>query len=258
MTDSALTLDEAVIGAGEAPPSVRIEFRDAIARHGPDGIARVAPWLTDPKMAAFAVRVIARAAEFGAAEDARGALELAFIDIPEPARSDAAAVLGKLGSRKRQISRGTTKQKPAVSPAEYVRLDQLVEDRVYRRVDLHTSGLGGNRQKGISYPADGTHVLLFSDPDSVAEWGYRDTWLGPDTYRYYGEWDGSRDMLMRGGNLAIVARSREIYLFVKAPGGHRYAGKFECVSRESVPTAREGREFLAIVFTLRRTKAPSG
>ena len=27
MSDGALTLDEAVIGAGEAPPSVRIEFR---------------------------------------------------------------------------------------------------------------------------------------------------------------------------------------------------------------------------------------
>ena len=213
MTDRVLTLEEAVIGAGEAPPNVRIEFRDAIARHGPEGIAQVAPWLIDPKMAAFAVRVIGRAAEFGAAAEARRVLELAFIDIPDPARTDAAEVLAKLGSRRRQISRGTSKQKPAVSPAEYVGLDQLVEDRLYRRTELHTSGLGGNRQKGISYPAGGTYVLLFSDPHSVAEWGYRDIWLGADTYRYYGEWDGSGDMQMRGGNLAIVrANPRDLSL----------------------------------------------
>ena len=101
-------------------------------------------------------------------------------------------------------------------------------------------------------------MLLFSDPHSVAEWGYRDTWLGADTYRYYGEWDGSGDMQMRGGNLAIVERTPEIYLFVKASGGHRYAGKFECVAREHVLTVREGREFSAIVFALRRTAGPSG
>ena len=255
MTDRALTLDEAVIGAAEAPPSVRIEFLgDAIARHGPDGIERVAPWLTDPKMAAFAVRVIARAADFGAAEDARRALAVAFIHMPEPARTDAAGVLAQLGSGKRQISRGASKQKPTVSSVECLRLDQLVEDGVYR---AHRSPHGGTwRQSAEGHQLSrwwhACAVVL--DPIAIAEWGYRDTWLGADTYRYYGEWDGSGDMLMRGGNLAIVERSPEIYLFVKAPGGHRYAGKFDCVSREPVLAAREGREFLAIVFTLRRTR----
>ena len=42
--------------------------------------------------------------------------------------------------------------------------EDLVEDKVYKRRDLHDAGLGGNQQKGISYPADGTYVLLFSDP----------------------------------------------------------------------------------------------
>ena len=74
MADPELTLDDAVMGAAEAPPSIRIEFRDPIARHGLAGIERVVPWLTDPSMAAFAVRVVARAADFGAADDARRVL----------------------------------------------------------------------------------------------------------------------------------------------------------------------------------------
>src|SRR3954470_2796565 len=97
------------MGAAEAPPSVRIEFRDAIARHGADGIARVVPWLRDPKMAAFAVRVIARAAEFDATQDARRALQAALVEIPEPARPDAVGVLTKLGVGKPQIARGASK-----------------------------------------------------------------------------------------------------------------------------------------------------
>jgi hypothetical protein len=256
MSDRDLTLDEAVIGAGEAPPSVRIEFRDAIARHGPAGIARVVPWLRDPKMAAFAVRVIARAAEFDAAQDARRALQAAFVEIPEPARTNAVGVLTRLGVGKLEIARGASK--PAIAPEDRLSLDQLVEGHLYRRRDLHASGLGGNRQKGISYPAVGTYVLLFSDPDSVAEWGYRDTWVGSDSYRYYGEWDGPGDMQMRRGNLAIVERSPEIYLFVKVSGGHRYAGRFECFSRERVLAAHDGGESSAIVFTLTRAKRRSG
>jgi len=246
-----LSLDEAVMGAAEAPPSIRIEYRDQIARHGVAGIVRVTPWLTDPKMAAFAVRVIARAAEFGAADDARRALLGAIGSLVEPARSDAASALETLGVRSRQSprSRGS---KTTTPPAEAISLEELIEDRVYKRRDLHVSGLGGNRQKGISYPARGTYVLLFSDPDSEAEWGYQDTWDGPDRYRYYGEWDGTGDMLMRGGNLAIVDRSSEIYLFVKVPNGHRYAGIFELQSQERVPATRDNKQFMALVFTLVR------
>ena len=117
---------------------------------------------------------------------------------------------------------------------------------------MHDAGLGGNRQKGISYPADGTYVLLFSDPDTDHEWGYKDSWLGADRYRYYGEWSGTGDMLSRGGNLAIVQRSPELYLFVKVPNGYRYAGRFTCVLEQRTPAARDGREYSALVFTLER------
>ena len=59
-------------------------------------------------------------------------------------------------------------------------------------------------------------------------------------------------MLMRGGNLAIVDRSPEIYLFVKVPNGHRYAGIFELGSQERVPATRDSKQFMALVFTLVR------
>lgn len=251
MAERELSVDEAVMGAAEAPPSIRIEFRDPIAKYGPRGIERVAPWLADSKMAAFAIRVIARAADFGAADEARRVLQAAVASLSEPVRADAVSALEKLGVRPRQgsanhVSRNSTPLDAAAA------LEDLIEDRVYKRRDLHLSGLGGNRQKGISYPAGGTYVLLFSDPDSAAEWGYDDSWAGPNTYRYYGEWDGTGDMLLRGGNLAIVERSPEIYLFVKVPNGHRFAGVFEVRSQEQVPATRDSKEFLALVFTLAR------
>ena len=237
------------MGAAEAPPSRRIEFRDPIARYGAAGIDRVTPWLSDPKMAAFAVRVIARAADFGAAKEARRALSASLVRLVEPVLGDAKVALGNLGVSSSRLSRAA--KTPTGSMAT-IAVDEFVVGRVYRRRDIHDGGLGGNRQKGISYPADGTYVLLFSDPNSRHEWGYKDTWVGADQYRYYGEWDGTGDMLSRGGNLAIVERSPEIYLFVKVSSGHRFAGRFACVREDRAPATRDGREYSAIVFTLKR------
>lgn len=248
MTRQDLSLDEAIMGAAEAPPSVRIEYRDPIARFGSAGIERAAPWLTDPKMSAFAVRVVARAADFGAATDARKVLQAALLILHEPARSDALLALGKLGAVPRP-ARVSSISKLAAAPMS---VEELVEDRVYKRSQLHDAGLGGNRQKGISYPANGTYVLLFSDPDKAHDWGYKDSWLGANGYRYYGEWSGTGDMLSTGGNLAIVQRSPEIYLFVKVPNGHRYAGAFAWVRDDRAPATRDGREYSALVFTLER------
>src|SRR6186997_112084 len=113
------------MGAAEAPPTIRIEYRDQIARHGAAGIERVVPWLKDPRMAAFAVRVIARAAEFGAADDARRALQGAIASLAEPARSDARSALEKLGVRKRQ-SPGKAGSKTATTPANAASLEDLI------------------------------------------------------------------------------------------------------------------------------------
>ena len=124
--------------------------------------------------------------------------------------------------------------------------------KLYRRKDLHDSGLGGNRQKGISYGADATEVLLFSDPASHEKWGYRDSWQGSDAYRYYGEWSGTGDMTFTGGNQAIVDRSPELHLFTKTHAGHIYAGRFSCRRSELVPGYRDGKQWTAIVFDLVR------
>lgn len=243
------------MGAAEAPPSHRIEFRDPIARHGSAGIDRVRPWLADPKMAAFAVRVIARAADFGAAEEARRVLRSALTGLLEPARGDAVLALSALGVAGPRSSKPRAQSGTHTAPIPTISLDDFVEGRVYRRRDVHESGLGGNRQKGISYPAGGTYVLLFSDPDSKHDWGYKDSWLGNDQYSYYGEWNGTGDMLDIGGNRALVERSPEIYLFVKVTGGHRFAGRFTCISQTRTPATRDGKEYSAIVFTLEH--APS-
>ena len=150
------------MGAAEAPPSRRIEFRDPISKFGAAGIDRVAPWLGNPEMAAFAIRVIARAGELGAADEARRALRHALSGLIEPARGDAALALSALGVS----GHGSAGERPRrATPARDVpamSVEDFVMDRVYRRQDIHDGGLGGNRQKGISYPAGGTYVLLFS------------------------------------------------------------------------------------------------
>ncbi len=131
--------------------------------------------------------------------------------------------------------------------------EELVVGKVYARGrDLHNYGLGGNRQKGISYPADGAYVLVFSDPVKGAEHGYKDTWVGSDQYRYFGEWDGTGDMTMTGGNAAIRDRSPEIHLFISATGGYRYEGRFRLEGYDIETTVRDGRQFNAIVFRLAR------
>lgn len=49
--------------AAEAAPDRRIEYRDPIAAHGEAAIKGVGPWLADPALGAFAVRVIRKAVD---------------------------------------------------------------------------------------------------------------------------------------------------------------------------------------------------
>ncbi len=244
-----LDLESLLIGAGESPPSTRIEFRDPIARHGAEGIEAVRPWLQDRSLAAFAIRVIRRSADFGARELAIAVLRAAMANLEEPALSDCRVALDGLGvvaTRPRAPRSGQAAAGPVMST------NDLVQGRIYRRKDLHDHGLGGNRQKGISYGAAATEVLLLSDPGTHAEWGYRDTWQGTDSYLYYGEWSGSGDMTFTGGNQAILDRSPEIHLFTKTSGGHQYQGRFACEGWDHVPASRDGRPWQAIVFRLVR------
>jgi hypothetical protein len=240
-----------MIGAAEAPPSQRIDFRDPIAKFGAAGVVALEPWLRDAALAAFATRTIARAAAFGARSEARRVLQNALANPISPTiERDLQAALNQVGGSPRATRTPSSKAARPSAPVVALKVGQ-----VYRRRDLHDSGWGGNRRSGASYRADGDHVLLFSDPAAAKEHGYRDRWTPDGIYHFYGEWRGTGDMTMTAGNKAIVDRSPELRLFIAAAGGHRYEGRFECLGHEPEVTTRDGREFRAIVFLLRRVQA---
>lgn len=79
-----------------ASPAVRIQYRDAIAAHGDRAIDEVKPWLTDPALAAFAVRVIERAGAHGDPAHAARVLRSARSKVPEPVAPDIGWALARL------------------------------------------------------------------------------------------------------------------------------------------------------------------
>lgn len=249
-----MDLDDLLVAAGEAPPDARIDYRDPIAKFGAVAIARLSgqPWLHDPKYAAFAIQTIKRAGQLGARDEAIAALrnagEIVALDAH---RKDIESALQQLGvtPHAKPASRSTNASR---AQARVLHPEELIVGHVYRRTELHDGGLGGNRQRGISYPAGGTHCLLFSDPSKAAEFGYRDRPVGEDGYRYFGAWDGPGDMSMTRGNKAVLARSPELFLFVASQSAHVYVGQFECSGHEIEKTVRDGAERNAIVFNLRR------
>jgi len=74
MTDAMDALATLLVRAEGADPADRIDLRDAIASHGAAAIDAVTPWLRVPLLAAFAIRVIARAGLEGEREAAQAAL----------------------------------------------------------------------------------------------------------------------------------------------------------------------------------------
>jgi hypothetical protein len=246
----SLELDELLIAAAESPPEDRITYRDSIAAYGDEAIDRLmAPtWIGDPNYAGFAVRAIAKAGELGASTAVSALRRAVAMVATDWHRRDIDAALLSLGAR--QPARASIKPKAPRVKGPVVALEDLVLGRCYRRADLHSGGLGGNRQKGISYPAIGTHCLLFSDPSKVHEHGYRDRPDGDNRYRYFGEWSGTGDMVMTGGNKAITDRSSELYLFTAAPCGHVFRGRHRLVEVLSEKAIRDGRQYNAVVFVL--------
>ena len=248
------SLDALLVAAGEAPPETRIEFRDRIAAFGSVAIdcLNSAPWIGDPKYAAFAILTIRKAGELGALKHAVGALRDALAAaVTDTQRGDISAALLALGASPSKSTK-SAKRAPRVRSFALALAD-LVEGRCYTRTELHDS-LGGNRQKGISYPADGDHCLLFSDPQMASAHGYADAPVGDDGYRYFGEWSGSGDMTMTGGNQMILNRSPELYLFTKADCGHVFRGRFDCSNWETEKATRDGKSHTAIVFSLHRVQ----
>jgi hypothetical protein len=96
MTEADRPLVELLVLAAKADPTDRIQWRDPIAAHGCDGIDAVAPWLVDPALAAFAIRVITRAGAEGQREPAQAALRGARRRLDPRLRPDLEWALGVL------------------------------------------------------------------------------------------------------------------------------------------------------------------
>ena len=103
-------LAEAIAGAEAADRLTRIEWRDPIARHGAEAIDAVAPWISDPELGAFAVRVIEAAAAHGAKAEAVEALRsVGRLGTSEPVLRDVDEALGRLVPRSSRPPGGPTR-----------------------------------------------------------------------------------------------------------------------------------------------------
>lgn len=115
----AALLDE----AQAATPDRRIEWRDRIAPFGARAIQAVAPWLERPHLAAFAVRVIARAGEDGEIDLAARTLRAARRDASGTIRDDIDWALARLR---------TAAHKTTAAPAtRTVRVSRVVRERPF-------------------------------------------------------------------------------------------------------------------------------
>jgi hypothetical protein len=88
MTNAAGALAALLADAREADPAHRIDLRDPIAAHGAAAIEAVGPWLKEPALAAFAIRVIARAGQDGERDVALATLRGARRRLDPRLRSD--------------------------------------------------------------------------------------------------------------------------------------------------------------------------
>ena len=107
------SLDDLLRRARAADGGTRINLRDPIAASGAQAVARLGPWLTDPRLGAFAVRTIERAATSPEAVSlARNVLSEALTSCVEPVRSDIVDALKRLGPQKT----GTRTSRPSARP----------------------------------------------------------------------------------------------------------------------------------------------
>ena len=87
----------ALLEAARVASSIdRIVWRERIAAHGSQAIVAMGPWLADPMMSAFAIRVIERAGADGNASQAVHALLAARSTVPPVARGDVEWALERL------------------------------------------------------------------------------------------------------------------------------------------------------------------
>jgi 5-methylcytosine-specific restriction enzyme A len=124
---------------------------------------------------------------------------------------------------------------------------------LYRRGDLHDQ-YGGQRQGGISTPAEEPFIMLFTS-DRGQAYGYHDGWDADGLFRYPGEGQVG-DMAFLRGNAAIrdhAAQGKDLHLFdYERKGQVRYRGQMVCAGYtlvDGVPD-RNGDPRQAIMFYL--------
>ena len=105
----------------------------------------------------------------------------------------------------------------------------FTKGKEYRRSDIHNL-YGGQRQGGISTPADHAMIFLFSSPRGET-YGYHDGWTPDGLYLYTGEGQQG-DMVFERGNAAInnhLANGKDLHLFERSQQGHvLYVGQMVC------------------------------
>lgn len=116
MTHAQQPLPDLLVLAAKADPSDRIQWRDPIAAYGSDGIVAVTPWLVDPALAAFAIRVIARAGADGQRETAQATLRAARRRLDPRVRVDLDWALSTLKVGPSPVA--ATPKRPTVMSAQ--------------------------------------------------------------------------------------------------------------------------------------------
>lgn len=133
-------------------------------------------------------------------------------------------------------------------------VEGFIVGALYRRgPDIHDR-FGGNRQSGISVPAAGGHIFLFTG-QSGRRHGYHDSWTDDGILHYFGEGQ-TGDMELTRGNLAIhrhVQDGRRLLVFRTVEKGvQRFEGEFVARGFDTVQGIPDtsGNLRTAIVFRL--------
>lgn len=137
---------------------------------------------------------------------------------------------------------------------------ELVPGRVYsRKGELHAN-FNGQRQGGISTPADHPVILLFTGDQGV-DYGYHDGFRDDGTFWYTGEGQVG-NMQMIKGNRAIrdhKSTGKALHLFEYVDAGVQYIGEASYLGdHEEVAPDRNGDPRRVIVFELAIASSDEG
>jgi|ERR1035437_2587462 5-methylcytosine-specific restriction protein A len=129
----------------------------------------------------------------------------------------------------------------------------FIQDRIYRRKSLHNR-FGGQRQGGISTPANGEFIFLFSGK-SGPSYGYSDGWSKDGALYFYTGEGQVGDMQFTRGNKALqdhLTDGKQIHLFEQLSDGNiRYVAEMVCTGHhERQAPDKKGRSREVIVFEL--------